>query len=467
MEEKTFEVLSEEFRKKIAPYKQGVADEFLKRKDGHKKAEVVDGLSPKHAIVATKLVDIQNKNGYFARRDLQPEEFAVIQALAQKHGISNKQAVSLLITNDRYMAPETVEIENLCNLIEDVFSVYSNHYDSIGAFPVNALSQESRDYLANKKIKLGLSDKLKIVLQEYLPEFSEIKIVDKSYKAVPRYRFKYNDAVARDLAVGLKAAYADEKNLVDRIFLTENKQDLDQLLAIIGERGISFEEFASKNAVRYTRCYSLQSVPAVLKMIESYYKSNGTYRGITTKDPYLRQKIDTTEKHTGCFSLRSFLDTFGIQNDVGDNGQMVTIQELKTREALLVEALGEIYKGGVIQEGFLKKYPDLYEECLNLATRKGFKKVDEYLAELNFERIKHHDKQASDHTIVLTECDLFKYGFLRLGQEISFEELVERYGLRILDVENARMTYEKLVGQKQDSSRINLKKSPKPVQYGE
>ena len=460
MAEKTHEELQAEFISKIAPYKQGVAQEFLRRKNGYKEPVVVDGLSDEMRKIAERMIALQTEKGYFSRQDMLPADFTKIQTTAKKHGITNKQAVGLFIENDRYMSPETIEIENICNLIEDIFSVYGMHYESIGAFPVNALSEQSRAYLRNKKVPLGLTEKLKIVFAEYLPELSSIKIVDKSYRAVPRYRFEYNDEIARAMALELKTLYADENGFIDALFLERNKKDLKRVLDILYERGITFEQFASKNGLNYTRCYRLDSEPAVLQMIESYKITHGTYQGITTNDPYLRQKIDTVEKHTSNFSLAGFLSAHGIDNDAFDNGQMLTPTELLIRESSFFTKLAELYPDGVIQEGFLKDQPKLYEDGLRLASRKGFKSLDEFLRTAGFSRRKVYDKPESMPTIVLTERDMQHYGLLYGTDVVSLDASISRYNIQVVDVENARVYYQKLVAERQDSSRLSEKNRP-------
>ena len=458
MAEKSFEELQAEFIAKIAPYKQGVAQEFLRRKNGYQEPMVVEGLAGEMKAIAERMIALQNEKGYFSKQDMLPSDFTKVQTTAKKYGITNKQAVGLFIQNDRYMSPETVEIENLCNLIEDIFSVYGMHYEKLGAFPVNALNEQSRAYLRNKKIPLGLTDKFKLVLSEYLPELAAIKVVDKSYRAVPRYRFEYNDEIARQMALELKEIYADENGLIDSLFLEKNKTYLKRVLDILSERGISFEQFASKNGLNYTRCYRLESEPAVLHMIENYRITHGTYQGITTKDPYLRQKIDTVEKHTTKFSLAGFLSAHGIENDAFDNGQMITQTELDSREALFFTKMIELYPDMVVGAGFLKQQGKLYEEGLRLASRRGCKSLDEYLHAAGFSRQKTYDKPLSMPTIVLTERDLSNYGFVYGTDVAALADIVEKYGLQVVDVENAKTFYQKLVAERQDSSRLESKK---------
>ena len=457
MAEKTYEELRAEFAQKITPFKQSVAEEFLRRKNGYHEPTVVEGLSDEDKAFAQKLLAVQAKKGFFARQDLSQSDFFKIQATAKKYGISNKQAVARFITSDRYMSPETVETENLCNLIEDIFSVYGLHYGSIGAFPVNALSESSRAYLRNKKVALGLSDKLKIVLEEYLPELSQIKVVDKSYRAVPRpKKLKFNDAEVRAIAIELKNLYADENGNIDSIFSEKNKADLKKLLSALSERGISFEQFVTKNGLNYTRCYEVDSVPAVLRMIESYYTMFGTYQGITANDPFLRQKIDTVEKQEGIFNLSDFLLKYGIENDVFDNCQMINENELKLREKQALAKIEKLYPQGVIEEGFSKKNGELYEELLRIAKRRGFSSLDDYLASVNCSRIKNHDKRASSETIVLTEHDMFHYGLLRFGENPNFEEAIKQYRIKLADVERFRVYYQNLVAGKKETKKAEI-----------
>ena len=453
MEQKTLEELKADFAAKISAYKDSVMQEFQKRNEGYKEPEVVEGLSDDYVKTAERFIELQKLNGSFSKKDLSESDFIKITTIAKKFGISNKEAVAHFITNDRYMSPEAIETENLCNLIEDIFEVYNEHYETLGAFPINALSQSSRDYMSNKKIALGLKDKLQVVLEEYIPELAGMEIALKSYKAVPRYRFDYNDQIARQVAKELKETFADENGYVDSLFAEKNSEDLTKLLKMLSERKISFEQFASKNGIKYTRCYSLSSVPATIFMVENYEIKNGTFRGITNNDPYLRLKIDVAEKHDGTYDLRALVEkSSSAKNDVFDNGQKMTKSDIIGRETSLIYILNQICPDGIVDSEVFKTHPKLYNECLNLAARRGCASIDEYLAGHKFVRKKLQVPRTREKVIILTERDLDYYGFTK-GEKSVVEQNIRDFNIVHAPVENNRAVYENLVANHQDSSR--------------
>ena len=161
MENKSIEQLRSEFIDKISRYKSLVERELIEKRE-EKKPEIVQGLSDINADSARYMLDLQLRNGSFSRKDLRDIDLYRIQTVAKKFKISNKQAISHFISNDNYLSPETIEVNNIISLIKETLEVYNNLYPKFGYFPINALSQKSRDYLTNKKIfNLGLFEKFK------------------------------------------------------------------------------------------------------------------------------------------------------------------------------------------------------------------------------------------------------------------------------------------------------------------
>ena len=454
MEKKSLEELRQAFAKKITPYKEGVFLEFQKREKGYGEPEIVSGLSKSDEETAKRLVELQKEKGFFARKDMVPEDFYKLQAIAKKYGLTIKEAVSKLITNDKYLSPSEVEVQNICNLMTDIFEVYEKHYKTLGKFPVNALSQASRDYLSNKKIPLGLAEKLRVVFEEYLPEHSGLTIVDKSYVAVPRYRHEWNEEIEKQMLEDLAAKCADKNGNIDKVFSPANAEHLKNILEVLKERKIAFEDFSAKGGLTYTKCLSLDAVPAVLQMIGYYKQQHGTYQGITRNDPYLRSKIDFVEDKERTFKLGEFLDKYDVDNDVLDNHQAKQSYEIFSRLVKMEERLIELFPDGVIPSNFSTEYAKEYSDALTLSQRMGYESITEFLGAHGFSRNKGGQGRTYPKKIVLSERDLAHYGFfdMKLAED---ENLVDKFGIEVLPVEGNLAIYRDLIARCQDSVKVS------------
>lgn len=439
-EKMSLDALKQLFAEKIAPYKEGVLNEFAKRKAGYKPAEMVEGLTESEQEIAKKLIELQNEKGFFGRKDMLASDFYKVQNVAVKYGITIKEAVGKLIKNERYLSPGEVEIQNLCNLITDVRGVYEKHYDALGKFPVNALSKDSRSYLANKKIPIGLADKLRVLFDEYMPEFSELTVVDRSYIAVPRKKYEFNEVIEQQMAEEIRAKFTDENGNISKIFLDFNADYLKRVLAILKENNITFEEFAVKHDLHFEKCMSLEPVPAVIQMIEAYKKTYGTCQGITKNDPYLRSKIDFIEDVQRVYNLSDILDEHGVKNDVQQNYQEQTAYDIFGKMVNLEARLLEMFPNGIIPTNFSTDYAQEYAEVLDLSKRVGYKSPTEFLAAYGFVREKGAKGRMFAHKLILSEKDLFKYGFFDLEFD-SEQELVSKFNIEILPVVGNLATY--------------------------
>ena len=461
MKNKSVEELKIEFIDKISKYKSLVESEMLKE-FGEKKLAIVEGLSEVNADSARYMLDLQLRKGSFSRKDLRDIDLYRIQTVAKKFKISNKQAISHFISNDNYLSPETVEVNNIISLIKEILEVYNNIYSKFGYFPINALSQKSRDYLTNKKIfNLGLLEKFKCFLCVYIPEISEINVIEKSYVAVPQKpKNILSEDNKRHIIFDIEWRFL-KAGKIDDLFKPENRRYLDSLLKLLAEQNITFEEFASQNGLDYTRCYKVNTAESVFAMINHYYRIHNSYRGISRLDPYIRQKIDTYEEQSNLHNLNDLLKSFGIKNgDNFNNCQELPNHIIKERDKIIDSVLIDLYPDKIIEEGFSIKQPFIYEEICRLSKRLGFESVDDYFDKKGYKRgVSSNRKKVSKNQIVLTERDLREYDIINAEKE-DYSKLVDEFGVSLLDVEKNRATYEYLIGECQDSSR-NYKVSQK------
>ena len=142
MEEKSLEQLKQDFIDKIAPYKQGVADEFLKRKNGYGEPEAVEGLQDAYLQAALRMIEIQKRQGYFAKKDLLPADFTKIQTTAKKFG----ETIDYTFSADKHHLEElerydieSVLIRSLCGTDDyaNEHRLYSSAGQSLFIFDPN------------------------------------------------------------------------------------------------------------------------------------------------------------------------------------------------------------------------------------------------------------------------------------------------------------------------------------------
>ena len=217
---------------------------------------------------------------------------------------------------------------------------------------------------------------------------------------------------------------------------------------------MTFEDFASQNGLEYTRCYKLNTAESVLAMINHYYRIHNSYRGISRRDPYIRQKIDTYEEQANLHNLNDLLKSFGINNgDSFNNCQELPNHVIKEREKTIDTILTDLYPDKIIEEGFSTKQPFVYEEICRLVKRLGFENVDDFFDKKGYKRgVYQNRRKTSNNQIILTDRDLIEYNIIRPENE-NYSEIVDEFGISVLGVENNRATYEYLIGDCQDSMK--------------
>lgn len=464
--EESGEALEKKFLDFLITHSRLVKNEQIKRAMGYKEPEVLVQEEGEYQEIAKRLVEIQNQQGFYTRKNLSDEDYSKLKVLAKKKGMGLKEVVGLLISNDRYLSPEEVDVQNLADLAENVRKVADECSEKFGGIPLNALSQKSRDYLSNKKIKIFLSDKLKLFIQIYCPELKDIPVIERSNLFSQDKYFKFDEEKIQALAEEIKSKFADENGKIDAIFGEENEDYFTELLGVLRKNRLTFEEFMKDwTDLSYTRVYSLDTIPAVKQMVQSYFSKRRTFRGITSHDPYLRDKIDVVEKYVGRFGIGELLEMWGLDNDTVVNDRQITFAEISKREENLVNSLSILYPEKIIDNGITKVYPEIYDKALSLSKRFNFKKVDDYFKKLGFTRINDYEREKNKGKIMLSERDLFFYNFIGESfTEDMLREIIECYGVTLLEPETNKMNYRKLVAQKKDSTTIkemeNLKKIP-------
>ena len=185
-------------------------------------------------------------------------------------------------------------------------------------------------------------------------------------------------------------------------------------------------------------------------MVKSYKRKVGTFRGITRNDPYLRSKIDLVEEKEKIFKLGELLDHHDIDNDVVDNHQAMDSRDVFLRIVKIGEKLQDMFPDGVVPSNFSTAYPKEYAEVLFISQRLGCESPTVFLEANGFVRNKGGEGRTYSGKMSLSERDLFYYGFIE--DELT-DEVVKKYDIEPISVENNIALYRDLIGRRQDSSK--------------
>ena len=147
--------------------------------------------------------------------------------------------------------------------------------------------------------------------------------------------------------------------------------------------------------------------------------------------------------------MSEFLIKHNISHDVFDNGQTLPASEFQRRITNLTSNLKVLYDDGVIEESFSIKQPELYDSALKLAMRKGMT-MDEFFESIGFKRASNTSNPGYLSKIILTERDLYHYGFLSSGTLDELSKFIQQYKVSLAEVENNRFNYQRLVADKND-----------------
>ena len=409
-EEFNIEQAKSEWKAKLAERKADVEKELLKIVNGPQIPYVKEDCPESLKSLADSLVLLQiETGGEYRREDIATSDMYKIKDLGKGTGRSFRDVIESLVANDGYVNYEVIDARHLISLLAEIDSAYSRFYAKYNAFPINVLTPEARRYLKNNKNGLSYAQKLQGIIDVYRPELGQLVFEEHNYEALPKSRIVLSERNIAQIVAEL-STLAKNGN-IDEIFSPKYEPYFKNLCAKLKISGYTFDRFINEHTTfKYTLCFKADTISAVRQMVTHYYARHGTTRGITTKDPYLRYKVESAQNVSGFFTSKELFESFGIDTDSLENSnKTIQLDELRRRDGELFDKLAGIYPDGVIQKGFATKYEKLYDELFMLSKRLGFSSVDEYLAAHGCRRIV--DKKSTETVIYLTERDLEKYGF--------------------------------------------------------
>ena len=451
-EELNIEQAKNEWKAKLEERKVDVEKELLKIANGPQIPHVKENCPEELKALAESLVLLQiESGGEYRREDIATSDMYKIKDLGKGTGRSFRDVIASLVANDGYVNYEVIDARHLISLLAEIDSAYNDFYAKYNAFPINVLSPEARRYLKNNKNGLSHAQKLQGIIDVYRPEYGQLIFEERNYDALPKSRIVLSEKNIEQIIAEL-STIAKNGN-IDEIFSPKYEPYFKNLCAKLKISGYTFDRFINEHTnFKYTLCFKADTISAVRQMVTHYYARHGTTRGITTKDPYLRYKVESAQNVSGFFTSKELFESFGIDTDSLENGnKTIQLIELKRRDVELFGKLAEIYPDGVIQKGFATKYEKLYDELFMLSKRLGFNSVDEYLAAHGCRRVV--DKKSTETVIYLTERDLEKYGFFtgcKNAEEL--EARLKSLGVEYIGPYESLGTYRRLVFEGLDST---------------
>ena len=431
--------------------KADVEKELLKIVNGpqipYVKEDCPEALRP----LAERLVTLQIEQGEYRREDISTSDMYKIKDISKGTGKSFRDTIASLVANDGFVNYEVIDARHLISLLAEIDSAYSRFYAKYNAFPINVLTPEARRYLKNNNNGLTHAQKLQGIIDVYRPELGTLAFEEHNYEALPKSRIvlskKNIDQIVAELSTIAKNGNIDE------IFSPKYEPYFKSLCSKLKLAGYTFDRFINEHTnFKYTLCFKADTIKAVKQMVECFYSRYGTTRGITTKDPYLRYKVESAQNVSGFFTSKELFESFGINTDSLENSnKTISLDELRRRDGALFDKLAGLYPDGVIQKGFATKHEKLYDELCMLSKRLGFNNIDEYLAAHGYQRIV--DKKSVETVIYLSERDLDKYGFLagcKSAEEL--EKKLSELGIEYIGPYENLGVYRRLVYEGLDST---------------
>lgn len=435
--------------------------------------KIKPNLTPAQQSLAERIVLAQKSvgDGFITRSDIK-DISKNIDNLCQWYGISFVEAINMLTENVNYATTEIIEFEKISKLADEFLEIYEKYYKEFDSFPINALSNENREFLNNKRkfagemlTGLSLKRKLELFLKVYLPEYANINLKENNYHVVKRGSKTRSYEELETLAKVIEQVFADDKKNIDKIFdekfVKSEDFKIDAMFDTLFKNAVDFEEFCEMFGFSFTKIYSVNGITTVPDMIRTYKSTHGgSTRGMLQYDPYLKFKVDSVRDVLGLRSSPEFFDYFGIEHDSIDNGKSLSVAEIKNLEVDLVKVLKEKFPDGVIKAGLSITDKMLYDRIFRLASYRKMT-IDELLESIGFAR--EIEATPTEYSrIYLTDRDMFEYGLLSHG------EIPEVYEAKQIDVKHHLSSYQWLIGNHQDSSQLYLGKlKRKSSNFGE
>ncbi len=425
---------------------------------GTVKASVNSSCPEKLRELAGRLVEIQNKNGEYQRNQISKSDIERIKYYSKQNNLSFENVINLAVANNRYISKNAIEARGVAGFITEIQSVYDKYYEKLGVFPINAMNAEVKRACRNFKTDVSLKDKVEAIVDVFFPEMKGVDIVDRDSRVVERQTINLTSQEIIDLIAYFNSKAIDGK--IDACFKEENQKEFLEKTSILEKANKSVSDFLSTYTnLTYSKCYSVQPVPAVVQMLKSYMNRYGTTRQITTQDPYLRHKIEVVQKITGKYSMLDLINFLHINGDNTREGRSTLSEsEITSRSKALLFKLELFYPDKHIEEDFIKLHPEEYEELKLISSRCGFKTMDDYLNSNGFTRAASHTRRAED-VFYISEQDFNYYKFYAMdSHNYKALELTELNPVDYIGV------YNKLIALGLDSSQF---KQVNGAYYGE
>ena len=448
------------FKSKLEASRKYV-EEILKGKV-YGEPEIVPGLDKLRGETAERIFKLQKENEKINRSDMLSVDINRVREIQRKRGITFEEAMQTLVKNCNYQSIEKQLAENYVVIIRDVESIMQQYGDKLKVFPMNALSEESIAKLDGIQVGLSNNVKFKMILDAYIPGFMNLEIVNNDYSVVAKKFFALSDSELESLASDIKKNFGDENGSIDNIFARENINGLKKLVESLKRNNLTFEQFASRFGLNYTRCYNIPSVPAVKHMVEDYHYKYDTYRYIKNNDQYLFTKLAGVRKQENMVSNEQMFSSWGL-----DTSEMITPHNIITESAAremqkeLEIRLAELYPDRIIGENFTRIHKNTYRLVNQLAKRFDFPNVDSYLKSLGYHREVPEYRGTYKNTLCLSERDLIFYHFFDAESDPEqIEKIMEELNITLAPVEDYSGFYIKLAYEKCDALYHN-KTNPK------
>lgn len=439
----------EAYKTHLVEISEAVLEEFDSIGKARPEPTVMPGLDKLREEVAVGLIDIQKRNGVVSWSEISPLHKGRIQELQKKYKIPREQVIKRL-ANVRYLSYAQVEIQNYASVLEDIDNVYQKYAKQSGVFPLNALSKRTSEILKGYRVGVSFPNKVKLILQVFRPEMADIKIVQYDYTQTIKPAYYLSPEEFEGLAQEILQKFADKDRNIDKIFAPESEAYLKNLITVLKLNHITFDEFARKHNLEYSRCYIVPSVTAAKQMYSSYHSRYGTYRGLQDKDGYVCKKLDMVKLIEKRYTLRELLEYWGWESDNAISSPTLSETDLLELERLLARRIHEIYPTRRIGKGFNESHRPEYEKARMIASRKGYLDVDLYLASLGFTREKSERKTFKDK-FCLSERDLFYYGFITSDMTPEqIENVLNAFEISFANVEDYVGFYRRLSYYKRD-----------------
>lgn len=438
------------FKKRLEDCKKYVHEMLMGKAYGE--PEIVPGLDKLRQEVAEHVFALLKEKGKVFRNDLNYNDINRLREIQKKRGGTFEDAMNTLVKNSVYQSIERQFAENFVLVIRDVEKVMQQYGDRLKVFPMNALSDASLAKLNSNKVGISNATKLKMILDTYVPGFMNLDVVDIDYSVVAKKSYALSEVELNVLANEIKKNFGDQEGSIDKIFARENSKGLSKLLGTLARNNLTFEQFADRFGLKYTRCYIIPASIAGKHMVSEYYKKFGTYRFIKENDLYLHTKLRSIRLQEGRPTNIDLFKSWGFDtSEMVEPNNAITVEGIKRLQKTLIDELNELYPSKVVEENFTRKFRNVYNLANNLSKKLGFEDLSSYLASLGFKWEKEEYRSTFRNQLCLSERDLMYYNFFGDAKDPEkIEEIMKNMEIKLASVEDYAGFYTKLAYEKCD-----------------